>query len=183
MRCHFLLQGIFPAQGRNPHLLHWQVASLLLSDQGSPGSYPSLLMNSHFTAVSVGRFAAPPASPHWVGNPAPCVTAKRVSCACVLGCIPLSVTPRTVACRAPPSMGFSRQEYWSGCHFLLRGIFLTWAQIPARWGGGSSSRSSLGPLSLLILPPHRVPPNQLTLTCGGGSQVPPPPRLDSTHLR
>ena len=22
-------------------------------------------------------------------------------------------------------MGFSRQEYWSGCHFLLQGIFLT----------------------------------------------------------
>ena len=30
----------------------------------------------------------------------------------------------TVACQAPLSMGFSRQENWSGCHFLLRGIFL-----------------------------------------------------------
>ena len=27
--------------------------------------------------------------------------------------------------QAPPSMGFSRQEYWSGCHFLLQGIFPT----------------------------------------------------------
>ena len=35
------------------------------------------------------------------------------------------VTPWTVACQAPPSMEFSRQEYWSGCHFLLQGIFLT----------------------------------------------------------
>ena len=26
--CHFLLQGIFPAQELNPHLLHWQVDSL-----------------------------------------------------------------------------------------------------------------------------------------------------------
>ena len=26
----------------------------------------------------------------------------------------LFVTPWTVACQAPPSMGFSRQEYWSG---------------------------------------------------------------------
>ena len=26
---------------------------------------------------------------------------------------------------APLSMGFSRQEYWSGLHFLLQGIFLT----------------------------------------------------------
>ena len=28
--CHFLLQGIFPTQGLNPHLLHWQVDSLPL---------------------------------------------------------------------------------------------------------------------------------------------------------
>ena len=27
------------------------------------------------------------------------------------------VTPWTVACQAPPSMGFSRQEYWSGLPF------------------------------------------------------------------
>ena len=26
--CHFLLQWIFQAQGSNPHLLHWQTASL-----------------------------------------------------------------------------------------------------------------------------------------------------------
>ena len=31
----------------------------------------------------------------------------------------------TVGCQAPVSMGFPRQEYWSGCHFLLQGIFLT----------------------------------------------------------
>ena len=29
----------------------------------------------------------------------------------------LFVTTRTVACQAPPSMGFSRQEYWSGVPF------------------------------------------------------------------
>ena len=34
--CHFLLQGIFPTQGSNPSLLHWQVDSLQLSHQGSP---------------------------------------------------------------------------------------------------------------------------------------------------
>ena len=33
----------------------------------------------------------------------------------------LFVTPWTVAHQAPPSMGFSRQEYWRGCHFLLQG--------------------------------------------------------------
>ena len=27
--------------------------------------------------------------------------------------------PQTVACQAPLSMGFSRREYWVGCHFHL----------------------------------------------------------------
>ena len=31
----------------------------------------------------------------------------------------------TVACQAPLSTGFLRQGYWSGCHALLQGIFLT----------------------------------------------------------
>jgi len=31
----------------------------------------------------------------------------------------LLATPWTAAYQAPPSMGFSRQEYWSGCHCLL----------------------------------------------------------------
>ena len=31
--------------------------------------------------------------------------------------VQLFVTPRTVAYQAPPSMGFSRQEYWSGLPF------------------------------------------------------------------
>ena len=33
---HFLLQGILPTQGWNPHLFHWQEDSLSLSHQGSP---------------------------------------------------------------------------------------------------------------------------------------------------
>ena len=36
MDCHFLLQGIFLTQGSNPHLLYWQVDSLLLHHLGSP---------------------------------------------------------------------------------------------------------------------------------------------------
>ena len=31
----------------------------------------------------------------------------------------LLATPWTAAYQAPPSMGFSRQESWSGCHYLL----------------------------------------------------------------
>ena len=29
-------------------------------------------------------------------------------------CVRLFATPETIACQAPLSMGFSRQEYWSG---------------------------------------------------------------------
>ena len=39
MGCHFLVQGIFPTQSSNPHLLsllHWQVDSLPLCNLGNP---------------------------------------------------------------------------------------------------------------------------------------------------
>ena len=39
------------------------------------------------------------------------------SCACVLSCTQLFVTRWTVAHQASLSMGFSRQEYWSGLPF------------------------------------------------------------------
>ena len=35
-------------------------------------------------------------------------------CVVTQSCPTLCVTPWTVAYEAPPSMGFSRQEYWSG---------------------------------------------------------------------
>ena len=40
-------------------------------------------------------------------------------CVCVksLSCVQLFATPWTVARQAPLSMGFSRQEYWSGLPF------------------------------------------------------------------
>ena len=46
-------------------------------------------------------------------------------CAQVLSHVYLFWTPQTVACQASLSMGFPSQEYWSGCHFLLEGIFPT----------------------------------------------------------
>ena len=38
-------------------------------------------------------------------------------CVCTLSLVQLFVTPWTVACQAPLSMEFSRQEYWSGLPF------------------------------------------------------------------
>ena len=54
----------------------------------------------------------------------------------------LFVTLRTVAHRASLSMGFSRQEYWSGLPFLLQGIFPAQSSNPCllfllHWQAGS----------------------------------------------
>ena len=42
----------------------------------------------------------------------------------LLSRVQLLVPPGAVACQAPLSVGFSRQEDWS-CHFLLQGNFPT----------------------------------------------------------
>ena len=42
-----------------------------------------------------------------------------------LSSVRLFATPWTVACQGPLSMGFSRQEYWSGLPFLFKGTFST----------------------------------------------------------
>ena len=44
--------------------------------------------------------------------------------ACVLSYVQLFVTLQTVARQTPPSMGFFRQEYWSGLPFPSPGDFL-----------------------------------------------------------
>ena len=44
-------------------------------------------------------------------------------CVCTLSHVWLFVTPWTVACQAPLSMGFSRQEYWNGLPFPPPGNF------------------------------------------------------------
>ena len=43
---------------------------------------------------------------------------KRVGCVDqVTSAVSDFITPQTVVCQAPLSMGFSRQEYWSGLPF------------------------------------------------------------------
>ena len=43
----------------------------------------------------------------------------------LLSCVRSFVTLETTAHQIPLSMGFPRQDYWSGCHDPLQGIFLT----------------------------------------------------------
>ena len=62
----------------------------------------------------------------------------------VISRVLLFVNTWTVAHQASPSMGFSRQEYWSGgCHFLPQRIFPTQGWNP----GLPHCRQMLYPLS------------------------------------
>ena len=49
--CHFLLQRIFPTQGSNPSLLHWQADSLSLSQQGSHKEYETCVLKNSFASL------------------------------------------------------------------------------------------------------------------------------------
>ena len=51
-------------------------------------------------------------------------------CAQLFSRVQLFATPWTAAHQAPLSMGFLRQEYWSGFHFLLQRIFQTQGSNP-----------------------------------------------------
>ena len=64
-------------------------------------------------------------------------------CCCLVSQLrPLFCGPRTVAPQPPGSVGFSRQECWRGCRFLLQGIFLTQGQNPPlQWQADSSPPS------------------------------------------
>ena len=61
----------------------------------------------------------------------PCGRGDHLTPACVQSCVRLFATPWTIE---PSSLlcptRFSRQEYWSGCHALPQGIFLTQGSSP-----------------------------------------------------
>ena len=70
-------------------------------------------------------------------------------CACMLNCVWLFVAPWTIACRAPQSMGFSKQENSSGLSFPSPGNFPTQGLNPCflgflHWQADSLPLSHLG---------------------------------------
>ena len=101
--CHFLRQGIFLTQGSNLHLclLDWQAAAVFYSENGQ------MCPQISFFAIKSGRNLK-------FYNKCNGLVSKL--------CLTF-VTPWTAACQAPLSMGFPQQKYWSGCYFLLQGIF------------------------------------------------------------
>ena len=62
------------------------------------------------------------------------VTTYMTLCVCAraraISHVQLFGTLWTVVCQTPLSMGFSRQEYWSGCYSLPQTVFLSWGLNP-----------------------------------------------------
>ena len=146
MGYHFLLQGIFPTQGWNLCLLHWQADSLPLSHlgrrrTGQQGLYHLALGGEAIcswesesevpqlcpTLCDPMDCSIPGSSVHgifrarvleWVAMPFSRVSSQprdQTQVSCIAGRLFIILaTPWTAAHQAPPSMGFSRQECWSG---------------------------------------------------------------------
>ena len=126
MGCHDLVQGIFPNWGSNSHLLsllHWQASSLPLMPSGKHNNI-WLVAKSLQSCPTLcdPKDGSPPGSPvsgilqartlEWVAISYSNTWKWKVKVKS-LSRVRLFMTPWTAAYQAPPSMGFSRQEYWS----------------------------------------------------------------------
>ena len=158
--CHFFLYAISLTQGLNPCLLHGQADSLPLSHQvaapakslqscptlcspidGSPpdSAVPGILQARTLEWVAISFSNA------WNWK----VKGK------LLSLVQLFTTPWTAAYQVPPSMGFSRQENWSG--------------VPLPSPEPSGKPHSYGSVSLYICQNHRIHTSSSELTimdCG-----------------
>ena len=57
----------------------------------------------------------------------------------------LLATPWTAAYQAPPSMGVSRQEYWSGLPpSLILGVFISYYRLKRGWCTETTQRDGMG---------------------------------------
>ena len=96
--------------------------------------------------------------------------------ACALsrfGHVPLCVTPWTVAHPAPLSMGFSRQEYWSGLPFPSQGIFPSQGSNPSLLGllHQQAGSSALVPQTLFLKNTGKISLSNTVHREGNGSPL------------
>ena len=62
----------------------------------------------------------------WTSRLLPCPGYYKQCCNKHWGtCVSFNSVDLKWRCQAPLTMGFSRQEYWSGCHSLIQGMILT----------------------------------------------------------
>ena len=124
--CYSILQGIFPTQGSNPGLLHCRQILCHLSYRGGPKiHYFKVSFALTYFHVSRDNIDKEILDLYCflvllsIKQPLKWSEVKSLSH------VRLFVTPWTVAYQAALSMGFSRQEYWSGLPFPSPGIFPT----------------------------------------------------------
>ena len=124
--CHFLPQRIFPTEGSNTGLPHcWQML-YRLSHQESPSNLAAAAAAKSLQSCPTlcdPIDGSPPGSPvpeilqartlEWVAISFSNAWKWKVKVKS-LSCVRLLATPWTAAYQAPLSMGFSKQEYWSG---------------------------------------------------------------------
>ena len=95
----------------------WTVAHRLLCPWDFPGRNTGV--GYHFLLQKI--FPAVGSNPYLLKWQVDSFTTHTHTHTCVkvksLSCVQFIATPWTVAYQAPPSMGFSRQEYWSGLAF------------------------------------------------------------------
>ena len=105
---HALLQGIFPTQSPKSSAL--QANSWLLSHWGSP------LFNTYMFHICI-LYMLFDTNIYYVYFKAESVAVDVLLSLSSLSCVWLFVTPWTLVCQVPLSMGFPRWEYWSGLPF------------------------------------------------------------------
>ena len=125
---HSLLRGIFPTQGLNLGLPHHRQVLYHLSHQGSPCIHPAAAAAAAKSLQSCPTLCDPrDGSPPGFSIPG-ILQARTLEWVAIsfsralkwkvkgkpLSHVRLFATPWTAAHQAPPSMGFSWQEYWSG---------------------------------------------------------------------
>ena len=99
----------------------------------------------------------------------------------------LFATPWTIAHQAPPSMGFSRQEYWSGLPFPSPEDLPDRGIKPRSPALQADTLTSEPPKPLTILPSSNHHSLQLycflsPITCSSNTPRPPVPRYHLFHL-
>ena len=104
--------------GRGQPLVAWEPPySRLLSAHPSPSPGPPKT-GRHLRELDPGSGFQASSGYSPIGHLSGCLLLSKEKS---LSCVRLFVTPRTIAHQAPTSMGFSRQEYWSGVPFPSAG--------------------------------------------------------------
>ena len=119
MGCHALLQGIFPTQGLNLHLLcllHWQADSLPLAPSGKHITWNSIVKVFQVSILFTHSEA-------------------KLHCCVWLFCNPMD-------CRLLCPWDFPGENTGVGCHFLLQRLFPTLRAL--HWQVGSLPRGHQG---------------------------------------